>query len=146
LTVLTLKSLCSVGEEADVAHDARLAVDHAIDAGLVGNLAGGRIDGMLEAVAQLGKLFPRLLLVTAVIDVAHRTVLALKLKNHPIFHDNRHLFSTKSYEFQLVSGTNHFIALYVQLALRVFPIDIFSRFSIRYFGIFLSCCVSKLNQ
>lgn len=94
--------LCSVGEEADVAHDARLAVDHAIDVGLVGNLAGGRIDGMLEAVAQFGKLFPRLLLVTAVIDVAHRTVLALKLKNHPIFHDIFIIGSTIKILFNII--------------------------------------------
>ena len=73
----------SIIEEADVAVEAHFAVDKAVVVGLIDHLAAIGIDGMLEAVALLIKLLLCLLLVAAVIDVAHRAVLGLIFKNHP---------------------------------------------------------------
>ena len=75
-----------IGEEADVAVDASLAVNEAIVRGFVNHLTTVGVDGVLEAVAQLGELFHGLLLVTTVIDIAHRAVLGLIFKNHSISH------------------------------------------------------------
>lgn len=75
-----------VGEQADVAVDALAAVDDAVVRGLVYHLTLSAADSAHDLVAQLGKLVLCLLLVAIVVHVAHRTVLALEFKNHPILH------------------------------------------------------------
>ena len=78
--------LCSVGEEADVTVETHLAVDDAVVGRLVNHLAAGRVDGVYETILQLGELFLCLLLIPAIIDVAHRAILRLVFKNYPIPH------------------------------------------------------------
>ena len=78
--------LSSILEQSNVAVDTLLTVNDAVVRRLVNHLAGGGVYSVLEAVAQLGKFVKGLLLVAAVIHIAHRRAFALILKNYAILH------------------------------------------------------------
>ena len=99
-----------VGQEADIAVDASLAVDDAVVRRLVNDLTGIGVNGVNELITQLRKFIKGLLLVAIVIHIAHRAVLALKFKHHPILHKHfliRLPFKTES-TLNLVDKKNHY--------------------------------------
>ena len=80
--------MISVEQKADVPEDALTSINDAVVCRLVNHLAVCGVYGVYEAVTQFSKFLLRLLLVTAVVHVAHRTIFSLIFKYNPIPHNN----------------------------------------------------------